>query len=230
MSISVDNNDMLNKLILQHQNNYKSTVIEIIKNNTLSLIEEDIISLIKKPPLASMDLLEQKLLFLAKRENLVLNYEILTKLLSDYREKLIDNIRKLKEFRNDSLIKKVEEFNPKRDLDIICIETNMLDAIDKNIKKKIKSNILKFNNDILLKNIDNIYKNDINIKIKQKIATDFEKYIKTTYQKQLLESISIKIMIKDRTLISRINEQGERYLFTKSNSHIFVDEDMNTTC
>ena len=49
--------------------------------------------------------------------------------------------------------------------------------------------------------------------------------MKSTYQKQLNENISIKILVKDRTLMSGIMEQGERYLFTKSNSHLF-DEDM----
>ena len=48
--------------------------------------------------------------------------------------------------------------------------------------------------------------------------------MKSTYQKQLNESIAIKTMVKDRTLLSGILEQGERYLFTKSNSHLFDEE------
>ena len=43
----------------------------------------------------------------------------------------------------------------------------------------------------------------------------------STYQKQLIETMTVKIIVKDRTLINGVVEQGERYLFTKSNSHIF---------
>ena len=43
------------KIKLQHIESYKKAIIETIKNNTNSLIDDDIMSLIKKPPLDSMD-------------------------------------------------------------------------------------------------------------------------------------------------------------------------------
>ena len=43
----------------------------------------------------------------------------------------------------------------------------------------------------------------------------------SNYLKQLNDNISIKILVKDQTLMSGVLEQGERYLFTKANSHIF---------
>ena len=45
----------LEKLMQQHVENYKNAVLEIVNNNTNSLIDNDIIFLIKKPPLDSMD-------------------------------------------------------------------------------------------------------------------------------------------------------------------------------
>ncbi len=229
MNSSLENDDMLNELIEQHLTNYKNAVIEIIKNNTNSLIDEDIIVIVKDPPLASMDVIKQKLLYLVKREGIILNDEKLTTLLSKYRKQIIDDISNLKSLRNDTIIQKINDFNPKRDTDIICVESTVLESIDKKLKQAIKKSIMQSNKDILFKNIDSIYINVENEEIKTNITNDFEKYIKTTYQKQLLDNISIKIMIKDRTLISRINEQGERYLFTKSNSYIFKDEDKSTT-
>ena len=41
----------LEKLMQQHVENYKKAVLEIVNNNTNSLIDNDIIFLIKKPPL-----------------------------------------------------------------------------------------------------------------------------------------------------------------------------------
>ena len=46
------------------------------------------------------------------------------------------------------------------------------------------------------------------------------KFLQTTYIKQLLESVDFKIIVKDTTLINRVKEQGERYLFTKKNSYL----------
>ena len=56
------------KIKLQHIESYKKAIIETIKNNTNSLIDDDIMSLIKKPPLDSMDQIKSKFLDLAKME------------------------------------------------------------------------------------------------------------------------------------------------------------------
>ena len=57
------------KIKLQHIESYKKAIIETIKNNTNSLIDDDIMSLIKKPPLDSMDQIKSKFLDLAKKNN-----------------------------------------------------------------------------------------------------------------------------------------------------------------
>ena len=64
--------EMLEEFKRQHLQTYKKAVEEIIKNNTKALIDEDICSLIKQPPLDSMDSVKNKLISLAKKEKLIL--------------------------------------------------------------------------------------------------------------------------------------------------------------
>ena len=207
----------------QHLEIYKKAVQEIIKNNTDSLIEEDIFSLIKIPPLDSMDLIKSKLLSLAKKENLVLNTMKLNQLINNFRNNLKDDLESLKEIRSKKLMQKVDEFEPKRETEIITITSKELLEVNKNLKNKIKNQtkntINKFES-----NLNLIYQETASEENKMNINIQFIKFMKGTYQKQLLESITMKILIKDRTLISGVIEQGERYLFTKTNSHIFDDE------
>ena len=55
-----------------HINSYRETIMEIIKNNTNSLVDTDIMSLIKKPPLDSMDLIQVKFLSFVEMLNYLL--------------------------------------------------------------------------------------------------------------------------------------------------------------
>ena len=54
----------------QHFDSYKATLLTIIENNTNILVNEDIKSLIKKPPLDSMDVLKNKFLDLSKKNKI----------------------------------------------------------------------------------------------------------------------------------------------------------------
>ena len=54
-------------------------------------------------------------------------------------------------------------------------------------------------------------------------SLEFTKYIKKKYFKQLLESIELKVLVKDTTLFNGIREQSERYLFVNSKSYLFSD-------
>ena len=69
---SMTDEEMIEEFKNKHLESYKKAVQEIVKNNTKSLIEEDIFSLIKKPPLDSMDVIKVKLLSLAKSKHLIL--------------------------------------------------------------------------------------------------------------------------------------------------------------
>lgn len=206
----------------QHLVTYQNATKEIIKNNTKSLVENDILPLIKKPPLDSMDIIKSKLISLAKKEKIVLDTKGLEELIESYRIYLIELLNHLSDIRVQQLIKKVDEFHPKRENEVIKIQKKDLDAVNKKIKSQVKEDTLEAIDKKLLSNLSSIYtKTDSNKQ--EEINKLFEKFMRTTYLKQLNESIAIKLLVKDRTLLSGIAEQGERYLFTKNNSHLFDD-------
>lgn len=216
-------NDM-EQITKQHLNTYKNATKEIVINNTKALVENDIISLIKKPPLDSMDIIKTKLISLAKKEKIILSTEKLDTLIKNYRDFLEDKLLSLRKIREDYLIKKIDEFVPERETEIIKIQKKELDSINKTLKQDLKKILDLSQTEILFNNLDTIYEDGIDEEIKSRINKAFTKFMKSTYQKQLNESIAIKTMVKDRTLLSGILEQGERYLFTKSNSHLFDEE------
>lgn len=216
-------NDM-EQIKKQHLNTYKNATKEIVINNTKALVENDIISLIKKPPLDSMDIIKTKLISLAKKEMIILSTEKLDTLIKNYRDFLEDKLLSLRKIREDYLIRKIDEFVPERETEIIKIQKKELDSINKTLKQDLKKILDLSQTEILFNNLDTIYEDGIDEEIKSRINKAFTKFMKSTYQKQLNESIAIKTMVKDRTLLSGILEQGERYLFTKSNSHLFDEE------
>ena len=221
MEVAVKDEEMLEQFVKSHEENYKNAVIEIIKNNTNSLVDEDIASLIKTPPLVSMDIIKQKLLSLAKKEKIVLDDKNLNSLLSQYREDLLNRLVNLKEIRNKPLIDKIVDFTPERETETIEIDTDSLNSVNKKMKQQLKKDILNCNDTILSNGINTIYKENEDEGIKHNVSENFLKFMNSKYQKQLNETMTVKMMVKDRTLINGVIEQGERYLFTKSNSHIF---------
>ena len=74
-----------------------------------------------------------------------------------------------------------------------------------------------------MKKIDTIFLDDVSDAAKKKVIDDVSKYVRGSYQKQLLENFDIKILVKDTTLINGTKEQGERYLFTLNNSRLLND-------
>lgn len=204
----------------QHFNTYKSAIMETIKNNTNVLTDEDITSLLKKPPLDSMDLIKSKFLSLAKKNKIVLNTEGLSKLLDDYRDNLLKCTKKIKKTRNDSLIGVVDTFNDPES--VIKLMKKDFNSVNKNIRKILKDSLVDGSKKFF-KNIDQVFVDDIDSDIKEKIVKDIDKFINGTYERQMIENVDIKILIKDTTLINLVKEQTERYLFTISNSRLFKD-------
>ena len=56
-----------------HLDNYRRTLVDTLVNNTNALFDEDIASLLKKPPLDSMDVIKSRFLDLAKKNKIILN-------------------------------------------------------------------------------------------------------------------------------------------------------------
>ena len=210
--------DEQEKLKKTHLENYKKILIDLITNNTNALFDEDIASLIKKPPLDSMDNIKNKFLDLAKKNKIVLNTDNLNKLMADYRKMILDIVNDLKEERISKLSNCVNNFILK-DKQVISLKKDDFKDINKYINKKFKDqNKASWKKSTM--NINKVF-NDIDDDIKNKIINDINKYVNGTYQTQLLDSIDFKILVKDTILINTFKEQGERYLFTLNNSRLF---------
>ena len=68
-----------------------------------------------------------------------------------------------------------------------------------------------------------MFLDDVDLDIRKKIISEVTKFVNGSYQRQLLESIDFKVLVKDTILINGTKEQNERYLFTLNNSRIFSD-------
>ncbi len=213
--------DSIEELKKQHVEGYKNAIIEIIKNNTRVLVEEDILSLIKKPPLDSMDQIRIKFLDLAKRNKIVLITDNLDKMIDKYRTDLEKKVLCLKEYRVEQLLKNVVVDTNKMDVTIKFCKKDFT-MIDKYINNTVKDGISEFFISDIESKFDLLF-DDIDDSIKNKFVKEITKYFKTTYKKQLLENIEIKVLVKNTTLMNGVNEQSERYLFTISNSRLFTD-------
>jgi len=213
--------DTLKKFKEQHLENYKSAILEIITNNTNVLVDEDIMSLIKKPPLDSMDVIKSKFLDVAKKNKVVLDTESLDKMMNKYRVGLTKSCEDVRKLRLDFLVSIVNNYKFDKENDVVKIRKKDLEIINKKIKKLLKEH-LKDNVDVeiinKIKSIFNSVEDELKLK---KIYDDIFKVVNGSYQRQLLESVDIKILVKDTTLINGVKEQSERYLFTLENSRLY---------
>ena len=216
-------NETIEELKKNHIRNYKNALFENVKNNTNVLVDEDIMSLLKKPPLDSMDVIKSKFLDLAKKNKIVLNTENLNSIMDKYRDDLIKVCRDLKKIRIDSLNLKVEEFKFEKDSDVFKLTKKDFMLINKELKKTIKEHLNKYLEKDILKKIDCLFLDDVNLDVRKKITSEVTKFVNGSYQRQLLESIDFKVLVKDTILMNGTKEQNERYLFTLNNSRIFSD-------
>lgn len=208
----------------QHIETYKNAVRENILNNTNVLVDEDIMSLLKKPPLDSMDFIKSKFLDLAKKNKIVLNTEELSKILDNYRKYLLKCLTDIKKLRVDTLTEIIGKVDFSKDNDVIKLKRGDFNNINKDIKKSINTYLSVGLDKQILKNIKNVFKDDVDEVAKNKIVTDITKYIKGAYHKQLIENLDMKILVKDTTLINTVKETTDRYLFTLSNSRLLNDD------
>ena len=93
------------ELLEQHLSIYLNSIEELIKNNSYSLVEDDLLPLFKKPPLETMDTIKQKMLSLGKHYHVIINTEQLDRALEEYRNSMQKKIKSLKKYREDYLIK-----------------------------------------------------------------------------------------------------------------------------
>ena len=213
--------DTLEEFKKQHLDNYKQAIIEIIRNNTDVLVNEDIMSLLRKPPLDSMDLIKSKFLDLAKRNKIVLDAIKLDELLDEYRKDIIKCCDQVKEMRFNALWDIVKNTEFLKDSDVIRFNKKDFSEINKKVKKVIKEQLQESVEKKIIKSVSSVFTGEIDENLKNKITDEISKFVKGAYQRQLLENIDFKMLVKDTTLVNGTKEHGERYLFTLNNSRIF---------
>lgn len=210
----------LEELHEQHYNNYVEVVKETVKTNTLSLLENDINPLFKTPPLDSMDQIKTKFLVTAKKEKLIIKTEELTKILDSFRKDIVRKLGKLIDIRDEAIINSFSvSINDKKNIKLLKNDVN---NVDKKVKKIIKEELDASINKHIIQKLNKVFNNENQQSI-DKAIMEIEKYLssKGIYQKQILESIDFKLLVKDTILINGVKEQTERYLFTLNNSRIF---------
>ena len=203
-------------ILKQHKQILMTAGLELATNNTNSLIEDDIINGVIEVPLEAMDTVKQRVLNIAKHNNLILNSDKFNEVLISYKEEL------KKEFRNifKKRIKLIEDnyskFDDDKPMDLVKNLKKELVKFNKEAKKEEKQIITSLVKEKIISNLDLIVKDD-NTTFKK----DATKFLQTTYVKQIIETIDMKILVKDTILLNSLKEQVERFVFTMENSHLF---------
>ena len=162
---------------------------------------------------------------MAKKNKLILNTNELDKILENYRNDIIKCCATLKEIRINKLSEMINIKKLDRVTDVFKINKKDFNELNKIIKKEIKEQLKLSSDKEIYKNIDKIFITEIDENIKKKFISEILKFLSGSYQRQLLENIDFKILVKDTTLANGIKEHGERYLFTLNNSRIFKQEE-----
>lgn len=210
---------MREDFLKQHIERYRSAILEIISNNT-SVLVDDILSFIGKPPLDSMDFIQSKFLDLAKKNKIVLNTEELKDLLGKYRSELIKCCDMIQAIRIRTLVDKVEKFDFSSD-NVFSFYKKDFSSLNKEIRKILKKQLSCSLETILLEKMISVFPNDIDESVSKKMSEEVLRYMKGNYQRQILETLDMKLLVKDTTLMNSVKEQGDRYLFTLKNSRLF---------
>ena len=204
----------------QHFDSYRQAVLDNIENNTNVLLDEDIMSLIKKPPLDSMDLIKSKFLSIAKKNKTVIKGEEIDKCLDKYRKDVISLFDSIKKDRIKALSTNIKKAKFKDDSTTISLLKKDFASFNRKNRKELRDSIILFLDQNVIKNLDRIFiDNDINNY--DKVKKEMIKFLKNNYVKQLLDNIDIKVLIKDATLMNNVRELSERYVFTLLNSKLF---------
>ena len=171
----------------QHFDSYKQAVLSNIENNTNVLFDEDIMSLIKKPPLDSMDLIKSKFLSIAKKNKTVINGEILDKYLDKYRKNIISLFDSIKKDRIKVLSTNINKIKFKDDNTTITLLKKDFVSFNKKMRKELKDSIILSLDKNVITNLDKIFV-DKDITNYEKVKKEMIKFLKNNYLKQLLDN------------------------------------------
>ncbi len=209
----IDNKE---KMLQQHHLQYKNVLLFVIESNTVNFYEQGLLSLFVKPPLASMDLLKQKAISLAKDNFFVINTDLVDGILDAFRSSVSLEVKAISNLRQKELEKLLEEINDKNvNNKVIKFTKKQLKDIDKKLKNLFKDIVTKSLNKNLFINTSSVFNNS------DSVNDIFQNYVLKKYFQTLLSQFDSVLAIRNNTFLNAINEQGHRYLFTKKNSHLF---------
>ena len=203
-------------ILKQHKQILMTAGLELATNNTNSLIEDDIINGVIEVPLEAMDTLKQRVLNIAKYNNLILNSDKFSEVLTNYKNDLKKELRNIFKRRIDIIKENYSKMDDDKPLELVKNLKKDLVKFNKDAKKEEKQVLTVLVKENLVSNLDLIVK-DSNSTFKK----DATKFLQTIYVKQILETIDMKILVKDTILLNSLKEQIERFVFTKENSHLF---------
>ncbi len=198
----------------QHHFQYLNVLKFVVDSNALNLYEQGVVSLFKKPPLDSMDLLKKQAINIAKNNELIIDVSKIDLIIDSFRSEMIDKTRDIYILRKNyfnSLIDRNELVNYK----VIKFTRKQVKEIDKLLLNTFKKILLESIESILIDKVNVVFKdNDISKKL-------YNVYLRNKYMEAVLSQFESILAIRNNTLDNAINEQGHRYLFTKKNSHLF---------
>lgn len=203
-------------ILKQHKQILMTAGLELATNNTNSLIEDDIINGVIEVPLEAMDTVKQRVLNIAKNNSLVLNSDKFNEVLISYKEELKKKFRNIFKKRIKLIEDNYSKLDDDKPMDLVKNLKKDLVKFNKEAKKEEKQVLTSIVKEKLVSNLDLIVKDD-NTTFKK----DVTKFLQTTYVKQIIETIDMKILVKDTILLNSLKEQIERFVFTMENSHLF---------
>ena len=203
-------------ILKQHKQILMTAGLELATNNTNSLIEDDIINGVIEVPLEAMDTVKQRVLNIAKHNNLILNSDKFNEVLISYKEELKKKFRNIFKKRINFIEDNYSKFDDDKPMDLVKNLKKDLVKFNKEVKKEEKQVLTSLVKEKLVTNLDLIVKNS-----NSNFKKDATKFLQTTYVKQILETVDMKILVKDTILLNSLKEQIERFIFTKENSHLF---------
>lgn len=203
-------------ILKQHKEILLTAGVELATNNTNSLIEDDIINGVIEVPLEAMDTVKQRILNIAKHNNLILDSDKFNEVLTSYKDELKKEFRNIFKKRIDIIEDNYSRMNDDNPLELVKNLKKELVKFNKETKKEEKQILISLVKEKLVSNLDLIVK-DSNANFKKETT----KFLQSTYVKQMLETVDMKILIKDTILLNSLQEHLERFVFTKENSHLF---------
>ena len=203
-------------ILKQHKNIFMSAGIELVTNNTNSLVEDDIINGVIEPPLEAMDIIRQRIINIAKNNGVILNNDKFGDILNSYKKDLQLEFRNIFKNRIKLVKNNFSKLNDDKPMDLVKSLKKELVKFNKDIKKEYKEFIKQLVKDKIIDNLDSIVSSD-----DANFKKDVVKFLQNVYVKQILETIDMKILVKDTILLNSLKEQMERFVFTKENSHLF---------